>query len=86
MELRNLTADGLIATGSEVLVRSAAVRYAGPIIIGDFPYWDTVRGVFTQTILLEPYAPNEDVEALVLTTRSWCRVSDVVCVQKGGTQ
>lgn len=78
MELRNLTADGLIGKRTEVLVRSAAV--------GDFPYWDTVRGVFTQTILLEPYAPNEDVEALVLTTRSWCRVSDVVCVQKGGTQ
>lgn len=78
MELRNLTANGLIATGSDVLVRSAAQ--------GDLPYWDTVRGVFTQTILLEPYAPNEDVEALVLTTRSWCRVSDVVCVQKGGTQ
>ena len=78
MELRNLTADGLIATGSDVLVRSAAQ--------GDFPYWDTVRGVFTQTILLAPYAANEDVEALVLTTRSWCRVSDVVCVQKGGTQ
>jgi hypothetical protein len=78
MELRNLTADGLIATGSKVLVRSDAVS--------DFPYWDIVRGVFTQTILLEPHSPNEDVEALVLTTRSWCRVSDVICVQKGGTQ
>lgn len=73
--MRNQTADGRIQVGSVVLVRGDArnsQQYA------EFPYCDTVRGVITQTILLEPYAPNEQVEALILTKRSWCRAADVM--------
>lgn len=75
MNLRNETADGKIKTGCMVLVRSAA---------NEFPYWDVVRGVFTQDVLLQPYAPNEQIESLVLTNRSWCPVTDVLLVKEGG--
>ena len=43
---------------------------------------DTVRALFTQTTMLEPYARNEQASALVLTKHSWCFVSDVVRVVK----
>lgn len=76
--MRSQTADGRIGVGSKVLVRGDARNSQQ---VAESPYWDTVRGVFTQTILLEPYAPNEQVEALVLTTRSWCRASDVLEVE-----
>jgi hypothetical protein len=39
---------------------------------------DVVRDKFTQTILLEPYARNERVPALILSNFSWCRESDVI--------
>jgi hypothetical protein len=70
MNLRQATADGRIKVGSRVLVRSDRQ--------GESHYWDVVRGVFTQHVLLEPYAPNEEAEALVLTKRSWCRVDSVI--------
>jgi hypothetical protein len=70
MKLRQATADGRIKVGSRVLVRSDAQ--------GESPYRDVVRGVFTQHVLREPYARNEEVEALVLTERSWCRVDSVI--------
>lgn len=78
MRFRNETTDGRITVGSRVFVRTDA--------LGDSPYWDVVRRVFTQTILRQPYAPNEDVEALVLTTRSWCKVSDVLIVESPGSK
>lgn len=67
----DMTEDGRIGVGSRVLVRCPT---------GRSPYWDVVRSVFKQQILLEPYARNLEVESLLLTTRSWCRVDDVMQV------
>ena len=45
-------------------------------------YWDVVRGVFIQHVLLEPYGANVEFDALVLTEHSWCAVGDVLCVDR----
>jgi|688.fasta_scaffold632453_3 hypothetical protein len=75
MELRDCTRDGRICVGATVFVGSHA--------LGRDDYWDTVRGVFDQTTVLEPYARNETAEALVLTEHSWCFVSDVTEYSNG---
>ena len=67
--MRDRTRDGRICVGAKVYVGTHAT-------VGE-DYWDTVRGVFDQTTLLEPYARNTTAEALVLTDHSWCFVSDV---------
>ena len=78
MKLRQATADGWIKVGSRVQVLSDAQ--------GESTYWDVVRGVFTQHVLREPYARNEEVEALVLTERSWCRVDSVISPETTGAK
>ena len=75
MDMRGVTADGRIRIGSRVFVRTTAITHPD--------YWDTVRGVFDQTLLLEPYARNTTDEALVLTEHSWCFVSEVLEVSDG---
>jgi hypothetical protein len=70
MEMRNRTSDGRIAAGARVYVKQHAG--CGP------DFWDTVRGVFDQTVSLEPYARNITAEAVVLTRHSWCFVCDVL--------
>jgi hypothetical protein len=44
-------------------------------------YEDVIRDLFEQEIVLEPHARNERQPAAVLTTRSWCLLSDVVAVR-----
>jgi len=39
---------------------------------------DTIRTLFTQQVLLMPYAPNQLRPAAVLTEHSWCFVDDIV--------
>jgi hypothetical protein len=77
MRLRDCTRDGRIRIGTRV--------YVGTHDTIAEDYWDTVRGVFDQTTLLEPYARNRTAEALVLTQHSWCFVSDVTEYSNGQT-
>jgi len=44
---------------------------------------DVVRKTFKQTVLLEPYARNEVVDALVLTERSWALESECEALRDG---
>jgi hypothetical protein len=51
------------------------VRFNGPN--GKTPV-DVVMGLFTQTVLLRPYAENEQHPAVLLTDHSWCFESDIL--------
>lgn len=50
------------------------------VIDGEETYTDTIRACFVQQIFVEPHGRNEDVEALVLTTRSWCRCDQATLI------
>lgn len=57
------------------------IRIGDKVVVKDSngqEYKDIVRDAFWQTTLVQPYGPNETFPALVLTQRSWCRLSDVV--------
>lgn len=73
MDMRTATADGRIRAGSRVVFRRGDGELAP----------DIVRAVFTQTIFRQPYAANQTVEAVVLTTHSWCAVEDITEVWDG---
>jgi len=70
MEMRNRTSDGRIAVGARVYVKQHAASHPD--------FWDTVRGVFDQAVLLEPYDRNITAEAVALTRHTWCFVTDVL--------
>lgn len=76
MDIRTTTADGRVKAGVRVVFR----RLDGVMAT------DIVRAVFTQTILLQPYADNAEVEAVVLTSHSWCAVEDITEVCDGEAQ
>ena len=59
---------GGYSVGDRVLVRA----HDGNV------FEDTIRALFVQDILLQPYAPNKKVPAAVLTERSWTPLSDIV--------
>lgn len=48
-------------------------------------YADVVRCVTRTHLTLAPYARNRTVVCVVLTERSWCRVSDVIEVAGGAS-
>lgn len=50
------------------------------VVDGEETYIDTIRFCFVQQIFVEPHGRNENVEALVLTTRSWCRCDQATLI------
>lgn len=59
---------GGYSVGDRVLVRASDGKV----------FEDTVRALFVQEILLQPYAQNKKVPAAVLTEHSWTPLADIV--------